>query len=175
MKIAEGLGAINQGQGGGGFPGMGGGGGGDKGGSTPSAEEAEKGGFYEFQGYDLSIICDWAWYMFLLSLVPIVVMMIYSALVVYGALQAQNLESRGWGIASSILVMLPMNIGGFALVLALLVQFGMNIVIDDTEFIGNVGLGIIVILWLVCIALGAMALTTLLKEEVIEGFEYVAE
>src|SRR5262249_38897394 len=106
----------------GGFPGPGGGGGGGQGKKVGPKAGEERPGFYEIAGYDGAVICDLAWYWFLVSLIPIVFCLCWSALVSFGAIQMQNLESRGWGIAGSVLAMVPINVGGLQIVTALVIQ-----------------------------------------------------
>ena len=53
--------------------------------------------------YDLMSLSNFVWYVFIfLVCVPCVLGMAYCALLIYGAVQVQNLESRKWGFASAI-------------------------------------------------------------------------
>jgi hypothetical protein len=121
------------------------------------------------------MVCDLPWYLFFVSLLPLVLLMFYSALVAYGAIQMQNLESRRWGIAGAIMVMLPFNIGGLQAVTAMVVQKGMGMLIDDMAYIGMVVIVFTAAEWVACLAIGIWNLTVLMNEDVIAGFEYVAE
>jgi predicted Zn finger-like uncharacterized protein len=160
----------------GGGPGGGGGGGGDQ--SSKQKVEEEKPSLYEVGGVDLALLCDLAWYLFILCLIPIGLMACYSGLVAFGAIKMQNLESRGWGFASSIMAMVPINMGGLMLVSAMLIQVLLGIVFDpiaDFAFILAVSVIVMTVEWLVSVGAGLYALITLFNEDVIAGFEYVAE
>jgi hypothetical protein len=169
MKIGPGLGGVSS------SGGMGMGMGAPAGGGEKDKAEDEKAGFFEVAGIDLSMVCDLPWYLFFVSLLPLVLGMFYSALVAYGAIQMQNLESRRWGIAGAIMAMLPFNIGGLQAVTAMVVQKGMGMVIDDMAYIGLVVIVFTTAEWLACVAIGIWNLTVLMNEDVIAGFEYVAE
>jgi hypothetical protein len=137
--------------------------------------EEEKPGFYEIGGIDLAILCDLAWYFFIIFMIPIVIFMVFCALVSYGALQLQNMESRGWGMASSIMVMVPFTIGGLQIVTGLLVQMLLGMIMDDVTFGGVVAIILVVVEWLLCVAVGVWGLMTVTNEDVIAGFEYEPE
>jgi predicted Zn finger-like uncharacterized protein len=136
----------------------------------------EERGFFEVFGLDLwSMVGALPWYYFWPGLIPFVLMMLVSGLVAYGAIQMQNLESRRWGIAGSILAMLPMATGGIQIVTIMVAQFFLAMIIDDWDFIQIVAIIIASAEWVASVAIGIWALTKLLNEEVIAGFEYVAE
>jgi hypothetical protein len=137
--------------------------------------EEEKSSFYEIAQVDLSLLCELAWYYFLMTLVPLVIFAFYSALVAYGAIQMQNIESRGWGIAASIMAMLPINLGGLMLVVGMVVQLVLGMVMDDVQFIGTVTIILSSVLYLAGIGVGIWSLMTLNNEDVIAGFEYDPE
>jgi hypothetical protein len=170
MRIEDGLGAVNPG----GFGGMmffGGGGAGD---SSKKFEE-ETASFFEVFGIDLWVVGQQPWYYFWPALIPFVILMFVSGLVGYGAVQMQNLESRKWGIAGCILAMLPFTTTGVQVVSIMCAQFFLGMVSDDREFIAIVGIVIASIEWLASLGVGIWALCTLMNEDVIAGFEYVAE
>ena len=75
-------------------------------------------------------------------------------MVAFGAIQMQNMDSRGWGIAGSILAMVPINVGGLQIVTALVVQIVLIQVIDDTAFIAYVVIVLTSIQWLLSLAAG---------------------
>jgi predicted Zn finger-like uncharacterized protein len=150
-------------------------GGGGGGGTGQPAPKKEKPGFFRIATIDLSFFFKLAWHLFLASLIPILLCMFYSALVAYGAIQMQNLESRGWGIASSIMAMIPLHSGGLQLVTGMVVQFFLGLIIDDVEFISVVALVVVTVEWLLCVAVGAWTLKTAMNEDVIAGFEYQPE
>jgi hypothetical protein len=126
-------------------------------------------------GVNIAFVGLLAWYLFILSLLPIFLGMIYSGLVCYGAVKIQNLEARGWGIASSIMVMAPLNLGGFMMATSILLNFLVGMVLDDLKFIYGVLIFMMVVESLAAIGVGVWALTTLLSEKVIKGYEYKGE
>src|SRR5262249_1618966 len=73
-------------------------------------------------GIDFAELILYGLFFFLLLLLPLFLGMVYAGLVATGAIKAQNLESRGWGIASSIMVMFPINSGGFIICACLLMR-----------------------------------------------------
>ncbi len=171
MRVGEGLGAVNPG----GFGGMMFIGSGPAGQGDSKKFEEETASFFEVFGIDLWVVGQQPWYYFWPGLIPFVIVMFVSGLVGYGAVQAQNLESRRWGIAGSILAMIPLTTGGIQLVSIMCAQFFLGMVSDDHDFIQIVGIIIAVVEWLASLGVGIWVLVTLLNEDVIAGFEYVAE
>jgi hypothetical protein len=112
---------------------------------------------------------------FLILMVPMVLLFAYSCVVTGGGISMANLESRRWGIASSIMVMLPMHALGLALVVFLVLKWIGWLVLEDPDFGALIGGVIGGAAYLGCIGVGAWCLATLWNEEVIEGFEYEAE
>jgi predicted Zn finger-like uncharacterized protein len=104
-----------------------------------------------------------------------ILLLIYNAIVMIGAVKMQNLESRRWGIASSILMFLPMGSGGLSSLFAL----GVSFLEQMTGFLGDVTEFYMLVVagaaFLASIYVGYLSLRTLLSQEVIDGFEYVAE
>jgi hypothetical protein len=137
--------------------------------------EEEQPGFFEIFGWDLWIVGQLPWYVFWPSLIPFVLMMLVSGLVAYGAIQMQNLESRRWGIAGCILAMLPLSTAGLQIVTIMVAQFFLAMVIDDYQFIAIVTIVLAAAEYLASLSIAIWALVTVCKEEVIAGFEYVAE
>lgn len=86
-----------------------------------------------------------------------------------------NLESRRWGIASSIMVMLPMHILGLALVVFLFFKWIGWLVLEDPDFGALIGGVLAGASYLTCIGVGGWCLKTLWEEDVIEGFAYEPE
>ena len=92
----------------------------------PAAElknDPNRKSMYEIFGVNLAQFGTLAWYIFLLILLPIFVGMVYCGFVTFGAVKVQNLEGRGWGIASCILLMVPLNSLGFMSSTGLAVKF----------------------------------------------------
>ena len=131
--------------------------------------------FYQFMGNDLSNVAMYAWYMFILMMCPILLGMAYTSLQTYGAVRAQNLESRQWGIAASIMGMLPISVGGLALFICMIASFVLNMLLDDDDTINYIVYGVSAILALLQIAAAVYTLMTLVRPEVIDGFEFVPD
>ncbi len=102
-----------------------------------------------------------------------VLLLIYNAIAIIGAVKMQNLESRGWGIASAIMTILPMGSSGIGSVLYLLVAKVGGLLLDELAV--PYAMGLAGLTWVVAIVVGISALRTLFSQEVIDGFEYVAE
>ena len=90
-------------------------------------------------------------------------------------MRIQNLEGYGWGIASSIMVMVPLCIGGLMASTAILVIFLLGMVIDDVRFLYGMTIFILVVEKMIAILVGVWTLITLLSEKVVKGYEYKAE
>jgi hypothetical protein len=138
-------------------------------------EKEDESSFFEVGGVDTSMLGDFAWYLFLVSLIPLFLLLGLSFLVVYGAIQMQNLESRTWGMVGCIVAMLPLTCGGLQLVTAMVFQYLLSMVLDEKWFIGLVLVIMVTVEWLGCVASGVWALMTLMDPDVIAGFEYEPE
>jgi len=159
----------------------------DKGGAAPAApapaapgapakkEDAPNRSFFQLGSYDLRDLAKYSKIMIVVMLLPLLVLMVYSALIAVGAVHMQNLESRGWAIASSIMLMLPLNAGGVMLLSALTEQFLLLVVLDYDWFVIMLMLITVGIEWLLQVGIGIWNLTVLMKPEVIAGFEYKPE
>lgn len=161
MRLGPGLGAVDPNAGGGGFGGFGGGGGA----VVEKKFEEEKGGFFEFFGFDLSV-----WFLYLM--VPMILGGVYSAMVVAGGINAQNLESRAWAMTGSIMAMLPINTLGVMVVTTLIVGYLATAVLEDADFGQYVSMALMSIEYLISLIVGIWTMKTLFNEEVIDGFEF---
>jgi predicted Zn finger-like uncharacterized protein len=142
---------------------------------TGSTEKANV-SFYQFLGYDFSIVGQYAWYMFLVTWVFVVFLGAgYTSIQTYGAVRAQNLESRGWGIASSIMGMIPISVIGIATFVGMIISFVLNMLLDDDDTVNWTIYGVATIIALLQIAAAVYTLITLVRPEVIDGFEYVPD
>jgi predicted Zn finger-like uncharacterized protein len=143
--------------------------------NTPTkkaGEEEKKSEFFKVMEIDLAPLTKLVWYLFLAALAPMILGMLYSGLMTLGAVKMQNLESRGWGIAACIMSILPFNLLGFIVLTWLVVQFVLLMVIDGVEaFL----IGLAALEALAGVGVGIWGLTVLMKQEVIDGFNYEAE
>jgi phage FluMu protein Com len=133
-------------------------------------EDAKVSNFKFFEAFDVNL-----GEIFLYIFVPMILLFVYSCVVTGGGIKMANLESRRFGIAASIMVMLPMHIFGAALVVFLLFRWFTWMFLDDPDFGALIGGVIGGAAYLLCIGVGGWCLSTLWNEEVIEGFEYQAE
>ncbi len=130
---------------------------------------------YQLFGINFSSFGALAWYIFILILLPIFLGMIYCAFVTYGAVRIQNMEGYGWGVASNIMMMIPIHSFGFMTATALFVQFFLKMFSDDASSVSGTLIGLMVLEELICVAVGAWGLMTLLSAKVVKGFEYKPE
>ena len=71
--------------------------------------------------------------------------------------------------------MIPLSSGGFHLVTGMVIQMGVDMVLDDVWTSGMITVVVVSLEWIACIAVGVWNLVTLMNPDVIAGFEYVAE
>jgi hypothetical protein len=168
MRLGPGLGAVDPNMGGG-FGGFGGFGGGAGGGAAVERKfEDEAGGFFEFFGIDLGV-----WFLVLLA--PMILGGIYSAIVVAGGINAQNLESRAWAIAGSVMALLPINTLGLMIVTSLVFTYLATALFEDPAFGRYVSLVLMGVEYLCSLGVGIWCLVTLFDDEVIDGFQFKPE
>jgi hypothetical protein len=138
--------------------------------------EAPNHSFFDVGDIPLSKVADLPWYLVILALpIPGALFAVYSATIAFGAVKMQELESRPWGIAACVMALLPINTGGLALVLVLFEQMLLGMVFDFDWFLYAI-LGVSAgLLWLIQAGIGLTGLTTLMKPEVIAGFEFVPD
>jgi hypothetical protein len=183
MKVGPGLSQVSPwAQGIGGQPG---GGGGIP--VAPKVEEPQGGGpktekiedeppnWYRVYGIDFGILCDLHWALFLVAMFPLLLLGIYSALVSTGGIKAQNLESRTWGIVSSIMAMIPFNTFCPSVAIAILIKSALLMMLDDDPWIHYLYIMVGIVFTVFSIAAGIWTLITLNDEDVIAGFEYEGE
>jgi hypothetical protein len=130
--------------------------------------------FFAVGSVDFRSVGEMSTVLAILCLLPPVLGMIYSAILCMGAVKIQNLESRDWGVISSIMAMVPINAGGMICFLAMVLNMALDFLFDgDFKYIV---LGFfLVCYWGLNLAVGIWMLTVLNKPEVIAGFEYVPE
>jgi hypothetical protein len=142
-------------------------------GAAKKKEEEEKQiDYLKVMGVDLAVLGLYAWYIFLLLLLPFIFGMIYSGILTFGAVKMQNLESRVWGIVACVMSILPFNLLGFVALTWLIIQFVLLMVLDDVT---GMLIGVASIEALLGVGVGIWGLVVLMKPEVIEGFEYEPE
>jgi hypothetical protein len=103
------------------------------------------------------------------------VLMIYDGIIALGAVRMQNMESRGWSLAAAIMTIIPIAGGGILFILYLVWPFVLGALFDDESVVYYVTYGIMGVMALLISAIGVWCLRVLLLEEVIEGFNYVAD
>jgi DNA-directed RNA polymerase subunit M/transcription elongation factor TFIIS len=125
-----------------------------------------------FFGNNLALLANFNAGIVVLVVFLILLMMCYSGLTILGAVKAQNLESRQWGIVSSVMAMVPLNGGGVVVVVVVVLGFVLRMLFDEVNY---VLIPLVVIYVLAGVAAGAWSLFVLNDEKVIDGFEYVPE
>jgi hypothetical protein len=99
----------------------------------------------------------------------------YDGVVTAGAVKMQNMESRGWSLTAAIMTIVPVAGGGILYLLYILIPMMMLIAIDELDTRLYVAYGVMAVAALLISAAGGWALRVLLLQEVIDGFNYVAE
>ncbi len=141
----------------------------------PVSHEKDNVSFYQFLDVDYRLLSLYAWYTFIFMMAPIGVGMCYSAIQTFGIVKAQNLESRQWGIAGCIMAFIPFNLIGLGMCVGMLAHFLLNMIFDEKETVEHVVYGIGIILSLLQIGAAVYCLMTLVRPEVIDGFEFVPD
>ena len=124
---------------------------------------------------DLRAIGDLPWYLAIPCLLPLPLGMIYSGVLAYGAVKAQSLESREWGVASAIMAMIPLNAGGLLCLLTFILSGLADFMDLEGAFKWMYVCVFLLGAWGTNVAVGVWLLTILNKPHVIAGFEYVGE
>ena len=102
--------------------------------------------------------------------------MIYSAIVAFGAVRIQNLDGYGWGIAACVMAIVPFwTMYGFSACVAQLARFLFGMVLDDPFTLARAWNLAISLPMLAAKAVGIWTLIRLRSETVIKGYEYKAE
>jgi hypothetical protein len=103
-------------------------------------------------------------------------MLIYNGVTILGAVKMQNLESRGWGIAASIMTILPFGAAGLGgLVFGVFFYTIAAFLFDEFSTRLMYSLVVAGLIYVLAILVGVWSLKTLMSQEVIDGFEYVAD
>jgi len=103
-----------------------------------------------------------------------ILLLIYNGVAIIGAVKMQNLESRGWGIAASIMNLLPMGAGGFSCLVGGVFYNTLGAwILEEMNLYYSIGIAVLP--YLAALFIGISSLRTLMSQEVIDGFEYVAE
>jgi predicted Zn finger-like uncharacterized protein len=101
--------------------------------------------------------------------------MTWAFLVMVGGVKVANMESRAWGIVSSILVMFPVHTLGPIMLVTLLISVVFIKMLEDAGLAALFCSVLIPVICLANLAVGVYMLVTLLSEEVRAGFEYKPE
>jgi hypothetical protein len=174
---ADGLSALYRTGGGVGPGGPGGGPGGPT--QQPSGpalpKEENKLSIYKVYVFDLSLLAMYPWYLFVMLLSPIFVGIAYACVMAYGAVQMQNLQSRTWGMVASCMCMFPYATFGFVIVCSMVISLVVYALADEAITVLFVLIAFISLEVLGCLAIGLYGLMTLMRQEVIDGYEYVPD
>ncbi len=141
---------------------------------APSAKASEP--YLPFLLMDPSGAVRFTWVGKTLIFLIMILGMVYSGFVAYGAVRIQNLDGYGWGIAACIMVLVPFwPTWGFAACVAQLARFLFGMVIDDPFALARSWNLAISLPILASKAVAVWTLITLRSETVVKGFEYKAE
>jgi hypothetical protein len=102
-------------------------------------------------------------------------LVIYDGVIVAGAVKMQNMESRPWSLAAAIMMIIPVAGGGILFIIWLFVPMLMSIGLDDEDTIYYITYVLMGLIAALVSAVGGWALRVLLHQEVIDGFNYVAD
>jgi hypothetical protein len=102
-------------------------------------------------------------------------LLLYNGITIFGAVKMQNMESRGWGIASAIMTILPFGSAGLGGVLYIVLFILFAVLLDDPAMGMTYAGGVSTLTWVLAIVIGVWSLRTLMSQTVIDGFEYVAD
>jgi hypothetical protein len=138
------------------------------------AKDEDTGSLFKFEEWDLIEVSTYDWWVITLIVIGVVISMILNAAVIYGGVKIQTLESRTLGIFASIITMIPAVGAGTYIILGLGVTLLTDFLFPDgwtLWFIIMLGIGI----FGVYIGNGVFCLVTLMRQDVIDGYEYVPE
>jgi uncharacterized membrane protein YiaA len=100
----------------------------------------------------------------------------FCGLVAYGAVRMQNLEARQWAMASSIMAMIPITVGGFWVVTGTVAGLVFHLLVfDDKDAVWYALYAVAALEAIFAILIGVWNLRILLDEKVIEGYEYIPD
>jgi predicted Zn finger-like uncharacterized protein len=125
-------------------------------------------------GQDLAQIAFYHWWQIVLFMAPLIFGAFWSLVAIMGAVKAQNIESRGWGIASAIMMMLPIMIAGFTVDVMLAGNFVLGMLVDESTANYMVTM-LAIIIPIIPFGVGIWALVVFCNKDVIAGFEYVPD
>jgi len=141
----------------------------------PLKPEEKRNTIYLVYTLDLSTMSNFQWYLFALCLSPIFLGMIYAGVMTWGAVHMQNLQSRTWGIVSSCMSMFPYATMGFVTVCSMIITLVVGMVADEPITVLIVLIAFWVLEAILCVLIGVYGLTTLMRPDVIDGYEYVPD
>jgi hypothetical protein len=142
--------------------------------AAPAKADDDEASFLKVGSINLRAIGDFRWYLVIPCLLPLIFGMIYSGTLSMGAVKIQNLESREWGIASSVMAMLPLNAGGVLCFMTLVLNICLDFLFEGMFKWIVLGFFLLCI-WGVNLAIGIWMLTVLNNPDVVAGFEYVPD
>lgn len=108
-------------------------------------------------------------------IITFVLVALYDGVICLGAVRVQNMESRTWGLVASVMTIIPAGAGGFMFLVWLIFKPILENLFDDEGTAKAYSIGLVVVVGLAAAGIGTWLLRTLMKQEVIEGFEYKSE
>jgi predicted Zn finger-like uncharacterized protein len=108
------------------------------------------------------------------------VLMIYNGVIVVGAIKMQNLESRAWGLVAAVMCIIPLCgwaplLTGWWLIVLVFRAYSAAATFDFWDMLNLIRFFLTISIPFYPLFVGIWSLRTLLRQEVIDGFEYRAE
>jgi hypothetical protein len=137
-------------------------------------KDEDVGSMFMILSWDMMDVPDYPWWEIILLCMPPLIGIAVNAVAILGAVKMQKLESRIWGIVASVLTMLPIAALGSFLIGSMVLTAVLGLLFD-LDFVLW-----FIILWALIIfgahvGLGIWGIVTLMSQEVIDGYEYVAD
>lgn len=140
-----------------------------------AAKKLAEGAAAVFIAAVLAFIQNMHWILFFTFCFLLLLCIAYCSVVIYGAVKAQGMESRTWGIVSSIVAMVPFNGLGFMAITGTLAYLLIGFLYSDTFVINSIIIAVLVIEAAWGVSIGIWNIKTLMDPAVIEGFDYIEE
>jgi hypothetical protein len=110
-----------------------------------------------------------------MTAIAYVFILIYGGVMIIGAVSMQNLESHKWGVASSLMLLLPFGSAGISGLVFGLFQILLGMVFDEDWMIKLYAGVFGGAAYILSILVGMWSLRVLRSKKVIQGFEFVPE
>lgn len=137
------------------------------------AKKLAEGAASAAMGAIYAVVQNLHWLLFFFFCFLLLLLIAYCSVVIYGAVKAQGMESRTWGIIASIVAMIPLNALGFMAITTGLAYLLISFLYDEPFVVTCFVIAVLVIEAAWGVSIGIWNIKTLMDPAVIEGFEYV--